>query len=166
MIIPKSPKGSRQKAAREAEGLPRAGPARRCADDRLFMEAAQSPSAAVRIEALRAWAAGKKSPRRKSCRYAERRRPARPRGRFWPCPPRKVLPDAIDYLPRASRRESLRPSAAVRGLGQLDDEWRGPIGRIAQGPGRVDPLDPLRQSPRMDRSRPFSRRRDPSGACG
>jgi HEAT repeat protein len=93
------------------------------ADDPRFTEAAQSPSAAVRIEVLRAWAAGKHG--RVPQIVVDMRSDDDPRVRAEALAmlAARRHPDATDYLCTALHDVNLSVRlAAIRGLGELDDE--------------------------------------------
>ena len=87
-----------KKLPEEAEALRELARHVDAADDRRFTEAAQSPSAAVRIEALRAWAAGKKGPVPQIVVDMRSDDDPRVRAEALAMLAAQKYPDAIDYL--------------------------------------------------------------------
>jgi HEAT repeat protein len=112
-----------KKTPDEAESLRELARQVDAADDPQFTEAAQSPSAVVRIEALRAWAASKKGPVPQIVVDMRSDDDPRVRAEAMAMLAARKYPDALDYLCAALHDVSLPVrQAAVRGLGELDNE--------------------------------------------
>ncbi len=112
-----------KKLPEEAEALRELARRVDAADDPRFSAAAQSPSAAVRIEALRAWTAGKKGPVPQIVVDMRSDDDPRVRAEALAMLAARKYPDALDYLSAALRDVNLSVrQAAIRGLGELDDE--------------------------------------------
>jgi HEAT repeat protein len=106
----------------EAEALRELAQRVDAADDPRFREAAQSPSAEVRIEALRAWAASKKGPLPQIVVDMRSDDDPRVRAEALAMLAARKYPDALDYLCAALHDVNLPVrQAAVRALGELDD---------------------------------------------
>lgn len=98
------------------------------ADDPRFTQAAVSPSAAVRIESLRAWTASKRGPVPQIVVDLHYDDDPRVRAAALNMLATRKHPDALDYLARALHDVELSVRlAAVRGLGELDDPNAQPL---------------------------------------